>query len=386
MKKSLFVALFAAVMMITAPAFAGQDFDFDQDSSGNGFASVDTFAIGGGYMDSFATLPGHSGFAGGLAAGGGIADADADGFIKNGTVEVEASSTAGGLAGSAAETFNPHLGDKSIGVRSGSSAYAITGADLKIKVDPDGQLICGFIPTAGGFADGDMFGIAGEVTLNGSAVTGSPRYPWVSEGYSAGVAGQLAVGGFQGDVGALSGPDFKYWDRGPRCSCGRYHNGQWRTKDSKAGAGAGAEIEMTGSSYSASYRFLAEEDGAKLEGMGTEVGAFTTVESYGYDYDWDKGLGCSNAHLQGGFIAAGGAASKTFQTVNGGTAKATAVGVYTGKGTLGGNFYGSAEGYTRTSAMTMSGMNGSIMTSAAGMQVTSTNSAPQSNGIQVDVQ
>ena len=54
--------------------------------------------------------------------------------------------------------------------------------------------------------------------------------------------------------------------------------------DSNANAGAYASINMYGNSISESYRYVSEENGTKTEGMGTNVAAFTTVESSGYSY------------------------------------------------------------------------------------------------------
>ena len=142
--------------------------------------------------------------------------------------------------------------------------------------------------------------------------------------------------------------------------------------DVKAGAGAGAGIDMYGWSYSESYRAIDNFDGGKTESMGTFVGAGTEVNSYGYDYDWDKGcIARSGARVDGGYIAAGGAATLTVQSNGYGTAKAVAVGGYVGAGQLGSNYQGSAVGYSKTSITTLDGFNGSINSASAGMQVTS---------------
>jgi hypothetical protein len=73
--------------------------------------------------------------------------------------------------------------------------------------------------------------------------------------------------------------------------------------------------------------------------------------------------------LTGGWQAAGVASAKTIQVSNGGIAKAEANGSYSGAGSLGCNFEGSAVGGTQTSATTVQGYNGSIMTSSAAMKV-----------------
>ena len=311
---------------------------------GVAFGSLDisAFSYGGALDYDVKRIP--NGIAGGISGAGGVAGADADGFIFNGLVEGEVSTIAGGLTTTDAYRFNPDIGDMSIGVGSYSQSYAITGADAKIKVDPERR---GF-----GMASANIFGIAGQFTLNGSALWESPIY-FDSTGFTGGVAGQGSIGWFSGDAFAMS--------FGDRC---------WR--DSKAGAGIGAEMEMGGYSFSESYRFVAWNGDYTTEGMGTLVGAGTYVESYEYDYDWDRGRACSYADVDGGWVAAGGAASITIQDAPGiGGAEATAVGYYVGAGSLGTNFNGSIDGYTYTSVTTHNGMNGSINSAGAGMSVSS---------------
>jgi len=275
-------------------------------------------------------------------------------------------------------------------------------------VDPDGKLIFGFIPTAGGAVGGEISGFAAQGTLNGSALTESPKY-FDTEGLTVGVAGQGSIGSFEGGAYALSGPDYttKEWVRvgglykkcnpGQGCRTKFFKQyppqGQgWRkvkdiygcvtvNNDSKAGAGAGASITMWGGSYSESYRAVDWNDGTKTEIMGTNVGAYTNIESSGYNYDWDKGLGYADSNISGGWKAAGGVASVTIQDAPGiGGAIATATGVYAGSGPLNTNYAGSVHGGTYTSVTTVNGMNGSINSAGATMSVTSTvtgNSGPQ---------
>jgi hypothetical protein len=52
-----------------------------------------------------------------------------------------------------------------------------------------------------------------------------------------------------------------------------------------------------------------------------------------------------------------------------GGAVAGAIGTYSGSGDLGCNFDGSAIGFTSTSVTTFNGMNGSINSASAGMEV-----------------
>ena len=114
------------------------------------------------------------------------------------------------------------------------------------------------------------------------------------------------------------------------------------------------------------------------EGMGTNVGAYTTVSSYGFEES--RSCGClsgASTYLDGGWQAVGGANSVTIQTNPTGAAMASAVGVYSGSGNLGTGFNGSAVGYTNTSMTTLNGYTGSINTASAGMKLTSTVSTPR---------
>ena len=366
MKKRIFISLIASIFLMTGVAFAGLNSSGDSGSAiGFGGYNIGTFDIGGGYMMDGKSI--DNGFAGGIGAGGGIAGTDAQGLILNGSVEGEVTSVAGGFGRTNVYRLSKYdvfdcgsAPDKFIGVGSRSDAYAITGASFKIKVDPAGEF-----PTAGGGTTASMFGVAGQGTLNVSGVGSSPLEDWKTEGFSGGIAAQGSVGGFVGGGYAISGPDC-------RCHC-------WRV-DSKAGASADAEIEMSGYSISESYRFMNDDGAYHTEGMGTRVAAGTDVTSYGYDHDRDNGLATSDSCLKGGFIAAGGVAAKTVQVLPGsGLATAHAVGMYAGAGTLGGNFSGSANGYTNTSITTLSGMNGSISSSSAGMYVSTVGTSGHSD-------
>lgn len=384
--RNLIVVSSALMLLTSGMVFAGPGGPNpcnDGNCSGTGAFAIDALSYGGGADAALKTIP--NGAAGGIAIGGGIAGNQAAGAIWNGTVE----SSIGTLAGGGGDAYAYRVGvpgaDKSIGVGSSSSAVGVTSAESHIRVDPDGKLIMGFIPTAGGAVESTMFGVAGEATLNASGVKESPIF-FDSEGYSVGIAGQAAVGGFVGAAGAISGPDYtkkdcvlvrdrhgRYDANGNRVShnyCGPRYS--WRkvytNVDSEAGAGMGANIEMAGSSYSESYRYV----NGDTEGMGTNVGASTVVTSYGFDYDYANGkLAGADAGVRGGFIAGGIVASRTQQTLNNGQATANAVGTYVGAGKLGCDFYGNATGYTATSA-TPIGANGSIMQSSAGMSITAT--------------
>ena len=298
-------------------------------ASGN--FDVSAFAIGGG-VDADGILI-ENGGAGGVSAAGGIAGSQAEGSFETGKIygwvgpkwynwgwktvnlggaEGYVSSTAGGFANTS--VFD--LGSSSI-------TYAVADGSLDVS--------------AWGLAAsyGSLYGAVGQGSLDGSVIGSLPV--WNSNGMSYGVAGQGSVGGFAGFAGVAG----------------------WGS------AGVDAGIEMQGSSYTNSYRTVI----GNTEYMGTFVETSTLVNSYGYAYNGCFGV----AFVDGGFNAAGFAKTATVQTVDGGFAKATANGSYAGSGKLGCNFNGSAAGYTHTSATQVPGMNGSVMSSSAGMRVTSGN-------------
>jgi len=363
MKKKIF-ALIAAGLMFSfgSLAIAGGPNHDSGNAIGIGGFAIDAGAVGGAIDCDVKTIP--NGIAGGISASGGVAGAQAAGGILNGSVGGDVSATGGGLTSTDAYRWNPHVGDKSIGVGSASRNIAVTGASIHVNVDPAGKYVC----DAMGAAGGHIGGIAGQITLNGSTLTESPRY-FDSTGRTLGIAGQGSVGGFVGgaEVGSLGDLNCRCW-----------------TIDSYAGAGAGANITMSGGSYSDSYRFVDWHNGMKTEGMGTYVGANTDVTATGFSYDYDNGLADANAYVYGGYVAAGGAVTKTVQMAPdcSGVAKATAAGFYAGAGSLNSSYSGSANGYSRTSVTTMSGMKGSINSAASGMQVKSIGSSLSQQGPQ----
>jgi len=217
-------------------------------------------------------------------------------------------------------------------------------------------------------AAGEFSGFVAQGTLNASVMTDDRR--WKSEGITGGIAGQGSAGYIVGGAYAISGPDTVKFERVWNCQKHR-----WETKmvpvDSNASAEAEAGISMNGGSYSVSYRDKSYHDGYRTETLGTQVGAFTNVESYGSAGSYDNGLATSGAYVGGGWVAAGGAASYTTQQNQGGGASASAIGTYSGSGALGCDYTGSAIGGTQTFSTTKHGLNGSINGASASMSVTS---------------
>jgi len=376
-------AMMLAFLLIASPAFAGF-----------GYVNVDTSAKSGQFDFDWKPIP--NGGAVGVTGSCGKSEAEANGFVLNGSVGADIGATGGGVGYTDAYRFNPHLGDKSIGVGSFSYAHANTGAYADVYVDPSRR---GF-----GIVGGQIQGCAVQGTLNASYLTESPIHFTNTTGFTGGIAGQGSIGSFEGGVFAVSGPDYKTTEYvggeagGPGWYSKVYGNGHlgrpkyfpnghptgesdWRFRgaeevvtnhNSQASAGVGANIDMEGFSYSESWRYVDLGCGWKTEAMGTNVGAETHITSSKYNYDWANGLACANSCVRGGWSAVGGAATKTVQTDGvGGYASASAVGFYTGQGSLGTNFDGSAHGYSQTSITSFNGMNGSMISSSAGMHVTS---------------
>jgi len=336
MKKYLVLTL-ALLFALSVPAFACDG----PNCEATGTLGMGVIGYGGGFDASGKLIP--NGAAGGLAIGGGLTAGQSLGYTNGGKISGDVYVVGGGAGGSDSGKFNPPIGHKSIGVYSGSQAVAETGGSVKVTADARK-----WYKIAG--AEATFAGAAGEATLNGSIVGPSPKFGWDSNGFSAGVAGQGAVGHIAGGAGTLS--FFGSADK----------------------AGARGDIFMYGNSYSESYRWIRwDGNGDKTEGMGTNVEANTSVESYGEKMS--SGV-LSGSFIEGGWKAAGGAASLTIQDAPGlGGAAALTVGVYKGSGELGCNFTGSAVGYTATSVRTFGNMNGSINSASAGMKVTASSQA-----------
>ena len=327
-----------------AECYAAGNFDIGVVAIGGGLSADGKLITQGG---------GISGAAGGIGAAGGVAVGSAQGAFESydlpyfsfedwkwhsttitlGGAEANIGVTAGGLTKTEAYRFNPGVGNMGIGVGSYTHNIAAVHGAL------DGNA-WGLAHSEGFFA-----GVAGQGSLDGSIVFGSPLSFWESKGVSYGLAGQGSFGYIYGFGGATV--------------LGSY--------DLEAG------IDMSGFTQSASWRAVNFFDGGKTEYMGTAVLTNTQVESYG-DAD---GQGLGGGFVGGQWVAGGFATSKTIQTIEtpygGGFAAANANGAYSGSGALGCNLNATAQGYTQTSATTLNGYNGSIMRSSAGMKVNNVN-------------
>ena len=336
--KKLFVGLMIAGLVMFGGNALATDCNGPECSAEGNFA-INTFAAGGG-LDAHGVLltrgGGLSGAAGGLSAAGGIGFGEAQGSFESyklpwwlggktitlGSAGAELYSRGGGqVLIDDAGTFNPGIGDKSIGVFSHSNTVATTAGNLKVNA------------SGLAYSAGIIGGAAGQFSADGSIIGPSPLPQWKSVGVSGGVAAQGSAGAFLGYA-----------------ATGLYGSAE-----------VDAFINMGGDTYSQSWRAI---DG-NTEIMRTDVGASTWVDS---DSDVDTHA-FAIAGVEGGWVAGGIAASKTVQATPYGVAKAGAVGTYSGSGELGCTFNGSAVGYTQTTATQTPGYRGSIMSSSAGMQV-----------------
>jgi len=346
MKKSFYAMLILMFLMIPV---AGSALACDgPDCYGSGAFDIDAKAMGGAIDCDGKLIP--NGAAGGISGAGGISKGDADAQVKKGEASGELHMTGGGITSTESYKFNVDA-DRSIGVGSTSNNYAVTGGSLDVNVDPD----MGW--GARGDADGRISGVAGQGSLNGSVVGGSPIF-FDTKGVSGGLVGQGSVGAFEGYVDVGAGSDYYCWGY----------------RDQYAGGHADAEINMWGGSYSESYRYVNYDQGRKTEGMGTNFDAYTNVTSNGNDYNYDGAGKCSDwsrSNVSGGFLAAGGGVSNTTQYGNGGLATSTAGGYYVGAGELGCNYDGSLHGSTYSAITSYDGMKGSVVSSGAEMSVSS---------------
>lgn len=364
-KKVLVVGL--ATLLSCGVAFA---------SGGVGLLDVDSFSHDGAIDSDYKKVKDGGAF--GISGAGGLAGAEANGFVVNGVVKGEVSTVGGGLTST--ETYKGKDKDGVFHVGSFSQSQAQTGGSVLVKVNPG---INGF-----GIAGGKMFGIAGQGTLNASYLGDGPKLQ--HDGFTGGIAGQGSIGLFTGKTFVMSGGDYYYggsqndgggWyikrhgENAGKIKWFKKHpenESEWsllgkKKLDSKAKAELEANITMYGSSFSDSYRVVFVDGDVRTEQMGTIVGANTVVKSVRYDFVDRNGCAVACARLCGGWVAVGGAASKTI--VEGG--KSTAVGIYFGSGQLGQNYKGSADGYTYGAKTTVNGMKGSIVSGGAGMTVKS---------------
>ena len=327
---------------IGEPCGFGGDNDIPNANAEGNF-DIDVFAIGGGLSFDGELIP--NGAAGGIGAAGGVAAGEAEGSFESfrffrktinlGSAEGNLKAIGGGMTKTEAYDFNQPGGsgpyDLAIGVGSETDNFAETGGHLSGGAT-------GLAYSAGGIA-----GAAGQASLNGSILTGSPLPVWDSKGVTGVVAGQGSLGAFIGGGIAAGYGDYE----------------------------VGADIWMHGNSEADSYRAVDFFPGGHTEYMASYGRASTEVQSYGYANDNHL----ATSFVTGGYVAAGGVKTATIQAVNtglgGGIAKSSANGSYSGSGDLGTNFNGKAEGYSKTSATTLNGYNGAIMTSGAGMKVSS---------------
>jgi hypothetical protein len=369
MKKSLFVALFAAILMIAAPVMAhdnpgkglGHGFDLGPGmgpGQGNGFghqkgcdgpdcvaegefdisAFAGSFVMDGGIDRNFGAITGGGAIAGGFNMGGADADidrsGDAYGYLRVGG--------GGFVKGHSYDFYDFDRNGLMYVSGSTASAEAGTNGYLNLAVDANGWR-WGEVE-----ADGGFFGVAGQATGTFSLMT-LPGFLYDADGCTGGATAQGAVGYVEGDVDVESG----------------WYN--WFQEDNDTAAGS---FYSWGSSDAHSWRGVEFNDGAKTEFMGTRTSSDTHVRT---DYT-DTGR---DAHVDGGFLAGGVAFNATKMTAPNAMGKATAAGAYFGAGKLGCNYDGMANVKTNVSITQINGYKGSYVTSTAEATVSSQYSAGQ---------
>lgn len=239
------------------------------------------------------------------------------GYISNGESDVWA-------AGSVGAITVPFIGDITFG--SASADINAVGGALGNSENYTFENGYGSISESYGITSGnidietDGSGAAGGI-MTGNTSQGTGAFSGLEN--SSGFTGQYASGNFVGVAGGATGIDLD----------------------------ASAMVEVSGNSQSGSYRFGDEN----TIGTGTYVESETNVDTE------RSGAAC------GGWQADGVASTQSSRE----GASASAYGQYSGSGSLGTNFSGSASGYTETSTTTVQGMDGSVKRASSGMSVSS---------------
>lgn len=266
----------------------------------------------------------------GLAGGSAIANGDigghAFGEVWNGDASADLGVTSGSLANNEIYSIYGGLG-------SYSESYGVLGGSIDLYADADW-------PFGVAYASGGFRGYTHQVTDDFSFMT-----DFSLDDVTYGYAGQSSFGWMNGS-GDVDTGQFLWFGGCPET------------------AGANGYMEMSGYSFSESYRFIDDNLGSRTEVMGTNFGAGTDIFSDRNDY--------GNANISGGWDSYGQGCSFTEQIApNGGGAVAGASGMYAGSGPLGTDYNSSLRGYTQTSVTQIRGMNGSINSAHSGMSVSS---------------
>lgn len=328
MKKS-FITIIVGLLLMAAPALACDG----PNCSASGNFDIDVSTAAGGVSADIQTI--HNGLAGGIGAAGGITSGEAQGAFGSwgpftlGSSEADLNVYSGGLTNTNAYRFQPisSMGH-GIGIGSSTDTFATVGGSLEGEAH------------GLAYSHGNISGVAGQGSLDGSLIGDSALHGWDSEGTSFGVAAQGSIGHFYGTGCAFGHGSYEL----------------------------AADIDMWGLTYSESYRGIVYDNGSRTELMGTNTGAFTKINSSGYD-----NTNCiAHADVDGGFVAGGAIAARTVQTTNGGVAAASMNAAYIGTGKLGCTLNASATGYTNTSITTTNGYNGSIVSASSGAHVSNT--------------
>lgn len=117
--------------------------------------------------------------------------------------------------------------------------------------------------------------------------------------------------------------------------------------------------------YSHSYGYTEENDGKTTIARGSLVNSTLSIESGASDIPH-----CYEGSI-GGWEAAGGAVTESYQSGDGGYANALAVGAHSASGEIGQNYSAETTGYSRTYMTSFEDMVGGINRAESGMHVSS---------------
>ena len=384
--RTLFAIVCAALIAVAAPALACHG----PECYGSGNFNINTNAGDYGDMYDRAWMPNGGAYSDAEGYGSGHGHAHGD-VRKDGTAEAHLTSTGGGLAAAEAGRFVPKdefgnpLGDRRIGVETKGFGQTTIGGSIDLSATAEaGPHRYG--PQGHGEARGDYSAYGDFSSFSKSWTWESPRFFENTWGLSWSTAD---VGGWAWLEGDAHVHADGYWDRewvgynyynhrtgesvtswrrpsgSGWCNHGRVYD--YVAKGEAPNAGSEAGITLYGNTYSASYRFVAEDNGAYTEGMGSLNRFDFGASSFGRDYDF--GPGHDHADAYGRFNVGGSIASNTSQYSATGYAIAGMNASVYGSGSLGCDIVGGGNGYTYTTMTSFEGMSGGINTAGAGASI-----------------
>lgn len=362
------VVVVASLALLSGPAWA----TCDGPECGAQF-DIDAGFIGGGIQTSGEMGDGM--ITGGIAGSAGIAGAQAKGDVTDGFAIGNVDVGAGGFAGTGSDAWTYTAPDgkfSDAGTSTWTYGEGQTRGHVDVVVDPSDRGL--------GAGEGTFFGLTGQGSASGSGLI----VDGTTEGFTGAVAGQGSAGAIEGGVVALSGPDYTSHEYlGNLYGWGMFNPDNYGAVDvdSFAGGVASASIDTFGETETYANRYAEQRRNSHdtrdvwEEGMDSGYRSDTMVMSNGFEDFQRDGLGVGGAYVDGGWNAAGGAASMTRQlatTPSGvGLARANSAGQYGCEGQLNENYNGHADGYSYSNMTTVERIDGVIGNAGAGAYVSS---------------